>query len=341
MTTEYRNYMRDKLEIEVQSRRLPSVNVEQPGDVGRIDICIIVRNFFRMKVQMLLIVQYCYLDYSRPVTGLSLARALCRERPAYVRQLIYAVLLALRISLCPLRRAGSLAICLSFHSSQTMLTPPSDEKLTRPAFDLKRADSDGHIILYVLKYFLDSDTYRFPWSKGNQILLSRSFDIFCQTKGIIAAKGLSSPPTTLTGAWFNFLRWQTAIHGRSVRKRATGNFFARSSRNPRTLKNAFARARRWRTSRHGIRIIIPAFVYAFSFLKHAYHTRVPNRHAARALRESMTSRPAFTDWLAVLRVWCTTARMSSTDGSLSPSWSFRIASLPFSDLREIVRRCNI
>lgn len=109
------------------------------------------------------------------------------------------------------------------------------------------------------------------------------------------------------------------IRRRIVRKRATDNFFTRSSRNPRTLKNASARAREMTTivTKHGIRIIIPPLVYAFSFLKHAYHTRVPNRHAARALRESMTSRPAFTDWLAVLRVWCTTVRMSSTDGSLS------------------------
>lgn len=114
------------------------------------------------------------------------------------------------------------------------------------------------------------------------------------------------------------------IRRRIVRKGATDNFFTRSSRNPRTLKNASARAREMTTNvmtELGIRIIIPSLVYAFSFLKHAYHTRVPNRHAARALRahtrESMTSRPAFTDWLAVLRVWCTTVRMSSTDGSLS------------------------
>lgn len=138
---------------------------------------------------MLFIVQYCYLDYSRPVTGLSLARALCRERAAYVRQLIYTVLLVLRISLRPLHRAGSFAICLSFHSSQTMLTPPSDEKLTRPVFDLKRADSDGHIILYVLKYFLDSDTYQVPEAKEIRFF-SRSFDIFYKMKGIFDSLSL-------------------------------------------------------------------------------------------------------------------------------------------------------
>lgn len=167
-----------------------------------------------MKVRMLFIVQYCYLDYSRPVTGLSLARALCRERAAYVRQLIYTVLLVLRISLRPLHRAGSFAICLSFHSSQTMLTPPSDEKLTRPVFDLKRADSDGHIILYVLKYFLDRDTYQVPEAKEIRFFF-RSFDIFYKMKGIFdslfTAKSLSSPTTTLTDAWFSFLRRQAAL----------------------------------------------------------------------------------------------------------------------------------
>lgn len=58
-----------------------------------------------------------------------------------------------------------------------MLTPPSDEKLTRPVFDLKRADSDGHIILYVLKYFLDSDTYQVPEAKEIRFF-SQSFDVF-------------------------------------------------------------------------------------------------------------------------------------------------------------------
>lgn len=91
------------------------------------------------------------------------------------------------------------------------------------------------------------------------------------------------------------------------------SLFAKSS----NLEECIRKSPTTIVTEHGIRIIIPPLVYAFSFLKHAYHTRVPNRHAARALRESMTSRPAFTDWLAVLRVWCTTVRMSSTDGSLS------------------------
>lgn len=132
---------------------------------------------------MLFIVQYCYLDYSRPVTGLSctLRRKSCLCAATYLH---YTVLLMLRISLRSPRRAGSFVICLSFHSSQTMLTPPSDEKLTRPVFDLKRADSDGHIILYVLKFFLDSDTYQFPEAKGKSDSPLDPLIFFSKIKGI-------------------------------------------------------------------------------------------------------------------------------------------------------------
>lgn len=68
-----------------------------------------------MKVQMLFIVQYRYLDYTtgyRPPSSCTLQRKSC------LRQLIYTALLVLGIFLCSLRRAGLFAIC------QTMLNAP-------------------------------------------------------------------------------------------------------------------------------------------------------------------------------------------------------------------------
>lgn len=138
---------------------------------------IIVCNFFRMKVRMLFIVQYCYLDYSRPVTGLSLARCTLQRKSClcaatYLHRSTRATNISSPSSSRRFIRDLSL---VSFLANN--VNPPSDEKLTRPVFDLKRADSDGHIILYVLKYFLDSDTYQVPEAKEIRFF-SRSFDIF-------------------------------------------------------------------------------------------------------------------------------------------------------------------
>lgn len=91
-----------------------SVNVEKLGDIGRIKIRriwhYIVRNFFRMKVQMLFIVPVSLSGlFTRPVTGgLSSRRALYEERAAYAATYLrYTVPLVLRISLRFPGRTGS------------------------------------------------------------------------------------------------------------------------------------------------------------------------------------------------------------------------------------------
>lgn len=142
----------------------------------------------------------------------------------------------LGISLCSLRRAGLFAICLSF--------------LRLLANNVKRADSDGHIISYVLKYFLDGGTYQLPEARRESdslhpsiFFIKESFikvfikKIVC--KKIFAVKSVSGL-TSLTDACFDFLQRQLfdKMLCWTVRKIETEGFFTRSWRNPRTLKSA-------------------------------------------------------------------------------------------------------
>lgn len=93
---------------------------------------------------MLFIIQYCYLDYTTGYRPPFVVHFTKEEllKATYLHRSTRARNISLLSSSCRFIRDLSLVSYL--------------------ANNVKRADSDGHIISYVLKYFLDGGTYQLP-----------------------------------------------------------------------------------------------------------------------------------------------------------------------------------